>query len=133
MLPHLQAAQQRLHARHQLAHRQRLGHVIVRARVQTGETVREVALGGDHDDAHVRERPHLAAYLDPVPVRQDEIEQHQVRGPTLESSHRLGSGPRLDHLKAPLLERRIDHLAGCGIVVNNQYRGGHERPPAFRS
>src|SRR5512138_3704163 len=57
----LSAAQHGFDARHQLAHAERLGDVVVRADLEPDHTVNLFAAGGDHDDRHAAGLAQLAA------------------------------------------------------------------------
>ena len=82
---HLDAAKRRAHAGHELARREGLGHVVVRADGQADDLVDLVVTGRHHDDIGVAERPELTADLDTVPVREREVQDDQFGA--------LGPGP----------------------------------------
>lgn len=75
-------SQQRIDPGAEFARRERLGHIIVRALVQTGDLVFFHSLCRQHDN---RQRPQLAALADArqqlqsALVRQHPVEQHQIR------------------------------------------------------
>ena len=72
------APQDRADAREQLAERVGLGHVIVRADLQTDDFVDLGAFGGEHDDRHAALLADAPAQGRAVDARQHQVEQHQV-------------------------------------------------------
>ena len=74
-------AQQRTDARHQLAHAERLGQVVVGAAVEPEHLVHLVAPRGQHQDGHVgiaRVAPDGAAERDAVEPGQHQVEHDEV-------------------------------------------------------
>src|SRR5688500_7065068 len=63
---HLGTAQRRLDAAAELAHRERLGDVVVGADLEAEDLVDLVVLGREHDDRDLAAGPQPAADLDPV-------------------------------------------------------------------
>jgi len=75
----LHAPQQRPDARQQFLRAERLDQVVVRPRVQPGDAVLDLALGGEHEDGDgIREAAQLGADLEAVELRHHDIEQDEV-------------------------------------------------------
>ncbi len=75
---HALAAQDRLHARHQLARLERLGHVVVGAKLESDHAVHHVAARGQHDDRDVAFLADLAAQRKAVHLGQHHVEDRRV-------------------------------------------------------
>ena len=86
--PPLDPPQQRAHARHQLARRERLGHVVVGADAEPDEHVGLLAARGQHQHRHRPVALHALADLEAVDAGEHHVEHHQV-GP-----HALAQRPR---------------------------------------
>jgi hypothetical protein len=71
-------AQHRLHARHQLAQVEGLGHVVVGAHLEAHHLVDRVAPAGDDDEAAAPVLAHAARNRKTVFTGQAEVEQHEV-------------------------------------------------------
>ena len=74
--------EQRLHAKHELSHAERLGDVVVSAHFESGDTIRFLAPGGQHEDWNrpcSLLRPALTTDIHTGDVRQHEIEEDQIR------------------------------------------------------
>ena len=75
----IDTAQHRAHARHQLARAEWLGHVVVRAELETGEPIGFVDPRRQHDDRDVAFAAQCSGHLEAVHARQTEVEHDQVR------------------------------------------------------
>jgi hypothetical protein len=113
-----------LHARQQLAHAERLGHVIVRSRVEGLHLVLLATPRRDHQDRSLREDPQPARQVDPVAVGQPEVEQDQLRVVAGRGDLGRGGRLRLDDAEAAREERRAQEATHRGLVLDQQ----HERP-----
>ena len=132
-LLHARAAQHRAHAREQLHHAEGLGHVVVRARVQTLDLVVLRALGREQDH---RQLARAGAGAQPrkdgqsVLLRQHDVQQQQVGRLPL---HCLAHGRAV--LKAvrvkPARRQRVEHQLADARVVLDAVNRGH-RPSSFR-
>ena len=91
------AAQRRLQARHQLARAERLGDVVVGARLERAHLLLLLAHRREHQDRHLAPLPQPARHLHAVSVR-----EHQVDDRRLRRAHaRRGRAPRPPSLPAP--------------------------------
>ena len=127
------AAQVRPEPRHQLGEPERLGQVVISARVQRDHHVELAGPGGQHHDDPVRHHgPQAAAQHHPVDVRQAQVQEHQVRRFRRGGRQRLGTtrgqpgavamaGQRLDELTADIL-----------VVLDQQDPRPVHRPDARR-
>src|SRR6185295_6820583 len=80
----LDAAENTLQPRAQLARIERLGDVVVGADLKAGDAVDHVARAGDHDDADVVALAQIARQRQAVLARQPDVEQHHRRRRSLE-------------------------------------------------
>ena len=83
---HPRAAQGGFDAAAELAHRERLGDVVVGADLEPGDLVGLAALRGQHDDRHLAARAQLAADLDAVELGQHQVEDDEVEATLVEAS-----------------------------------------------
>ena len=128
------AAQQRAHAREQLAQRERLDEVVVGAGVQPGDAVVDLFARGQHQ--HRRAVAALAqapADLQAVDVRHRDVEDHGLVGRRSEALERLASVHGLGDLVVLQRERPRQRALDGGLVVDDQYacvaRPLSEHPP----
>ena len=82
--PRRRAPQRRAHARHQLVDAERLGDVVVGARVERFDLRALLALHRQHDDRHARHLADAPAQLDAVHVRHVQIGDDELGRPLLE-------------------------------------------------
>src|SRR5215211_979318 len=104
-LEHLRAAERRLHAAAELADRERLRDVVVRAHLEAEDLVDLVVLRGQHDDRHLAAAAQPAADLDPVEARQHDVEYDEVEALLGEPVEGLASIDRCHDLVAVLAKR----------------------------
>ena len=120
------AAQDALHARRELAGRERLRDVVVRAELEPDDAVRLLAAGGQHDHREVRARADPAAELEPVRAREHHVEDDEVG---LGALDRVAGGVAVARLERPVPfagEVADDHLANDRLVVDHE-NGRHRR------
>ena len=117
----VQAPEHGVDARDQLTDRERLGDVVVGARVQPADLVGLLRPRGQHDHRHQRvRRSDLLAHGKAVRVRQHEVQQHQVRPALAQQPHALAPGPRGHHLEALELQRGAQPAHQIGFVLDDQ-------------
>jgi hypothetical protein len=110
-------------ARQQHADADRLGHVVVGARLEPEDDVRIGIVRRQHDDRHLYAAPpDHAAQLAPVDVGQSDIEQNNVRPVVAENRQRLGAVRRRDGHEV-LMDGELlgQGLAQRVVVVDDQY------------
>src|SRR3954452_18057272 len=100
------AAEDRLHAAAELAHRERLGDVVVGPELEAQHLVELLRLGGEHDDRNGSPRAQRATYLEAVDLRQHHVEDDQVELAVAEALERLRAR-RGGHDVVPVLAERI--------------------------
>ena len=122
--------QERANTRAELADRERLGDVVVGAELETDHLVELVVAGGQHDDRDGAPRAQLLAYLEPVQLRQHDVEHDEVDRLVAEACERLLAVGCLHDDVTVALEREGQHLAHCFLVVDEKNcRGlGHRFP-----
>src|SRR4051794_3730097 len=129
---HPRAAERRLHARAELAHRERLGDVVVGAELEPEDLVDLLRLGREHDDRHgLALRPQAPADLQAVHARQHHVQDHEVEDLLGEAGERLAPVGRGNHLvTVPLEWEREQGLDGWLIVHQQDSRGPvcHDQP-----
>ncbi len=97
-----------LHARDQLARVERLRHVVVRADFEADDLVDVLVARRQHQDRDVGLLADAAADLDPVDVRQHQVEHDQRRLLALHRRERVRTVRRGAHLVARVLEVQRD-------------------------
>src|SRR5690606_37362673 len=115
-------AQQRAQPREQLLEGERLREVVVRARVQTGDPVGDLAPRGEHEHRDVvTDRPQPAARREAVHVRHHYVQYDRVRARRGYRAERLlAVGGQLD-VVAVEGERTSQRFADGGIVVDDEH------------
>ena len=122
---HPGAPQRRLHARAELAHRERLGDVVVRAELEPEDLVDLLGLRGEHDDRHrLALGAQAPADLEAVHPRQHHVEHDEIEDLLVEARERLAAVGRLDHLVAVPLQREGEKGLDRLLVVDEQDSGG---------
>jgi hypothetical protein len=120
----LAAPQDRAHARHELARRERLGEVIVAADLEAVDAVDLVVLGRQEHDRHraaARIRAQAAAHLDAVELGHEDVEHHQRRAVGGEARERLHAVGGHRGGEAGPLQRKAHHVADSRIVVHHEH------------
>src|SRR6267143_340013 len=113
-------AQHRAYARRDLARGERLEHVVVGAKLQADHAVRLLVTAGEDDHGHVTPLPQRAEEREPAPVRQHEVEDHEV-GAVRETA-RLAQRGGLFDLEAVAPERESEALADGRLIVDEEDR-----------
>ena len=72
-------SQDRLDPGHQGARVERLRDVVVGAQLEADDRVDVVVAGGQDQDRRVAAAAQLAAHLEPIPTRQHQVQDHEVR------------------------------------------------------
>ena len=122
---HPGAPQRGLHARAELAHRERLGDVVVGPELEAEHLVDLLRLGREHDDRHGRAlRAQPLADLEPVDPRQHQVEHDEVELLLGEARERLAAVGRLHDLVAVALQREREQRLDRLLVVDQQDAGG---------
>ena len=114
----------RAHPAAELADRERLRDVVVGAELEPEHLVQLVVAGGQHDDRHAARRPQALADLEPVQLRQHQVEHDEVEALLREPRQRLLAVARLDDAEAVALERIGEELLNRVLVVDEQDGGG---------
>jgi hypothetical protein len=130
------APQHRANARDQLARRERLDHVVVGAHLEAEHAIHLVTARGEHDDGQAPRRgilPQPAAHLEPVHLRQHEIEKHQVGRPPAREAEGLGPAPAVSHLVALALQVEDEEVPDVRLVLDDQHALGHGVAPLTRA
>jgi hypothetical protein len=116
------AAQNRSHARKQLAQAKRLDDVIVRAELEPHHAIDFIeAMSGDDDHWHIGIRPDVAEQIEPVILPHTQVQNHEARFcdsylPLELLPIRGGRGAQTVLLQIP-----SDHAPRWGIVVDYQH------------
>src|SRR5579859_5368375 len=107
-----------------LAHRERLGDVVVGAKLEADDLVDLGVLGGDYDDRHPAVLAQRAAEVEAAHTGQHQVEQDQVRprGPGGAQARRAVAG--LLHGEAGGREVVLEHLANPLVVLHHQHAAG---------
>ncbi len=117
--------EKRADATSELADRERLRDVVVRAELETEDLVELVVAGGQHDDRDGALRAQAPADLEPVHSRQHDVEDDEVDVLLAKAAERLVPIPRLDDaVPIPLEWIREQGLDGVLVVHEEDGRGG---------
>ena len=112
----------RAHACGQLAHRERLHHVVVGAELEADDAVGLVAAGRGDDHGHVGVLAQLAQHVDAVAVRQPEIEEDDVD--VLRGHDHLAGVDDVLRLDPVALETGKERLGHGRVVLDDQHLHG---------
>src|SRR5579885_1199484 len=141
------AAQQRAHARHQLARRERLDHVVVGAHLEPDHAIDLGAARRDDQDRQAGELgvgPHLAADLEPRHPGQHQVEHDQVGRAAADTGERRSAVAFFFDREALAFEVVADELPDLALVLDHEdamvdgsaalllLRLIHRSSPAFR-
>lgn len=85
----LATAQQRSQAGQQLFDGERLGQIVVGARVQPGHAVADGVARSNHQDRHATARPNPARELEAIHALQDQVEEREVELHDVQRRQRL--------------------------------------------
>ena len=110
-----------LDAGSQLARRERLGDVVIRAQLQSGDAIGLLAASGEHDDRHGHRRPQPAADLEATQRRQHQVEDDEIGWIVERVLQALDTVVNGAHSVSLALEVAADHLGHIGIVLDDQH------------
>ncbi len=122
---HVGPTQDRLHPRHEGPRIERLGHVVVRAKLQTDDRVDVLRPCGQHEYRNVTAPAKLPADLEAIHLGQHQVQHHQVRVAALVLDQGLLAVGRGHHGVAVFLEVEPDQLDDVALVVDDE-DGLHE-------
>jgi DNA-binding NarL/FixJ family response regulator len=109
----------------QLPETERLGDVVVGAKLQAKDLVDLVVLGRQHHDRDPRLGPDDPADLDARELRQHEVQEHEVGAFGPEPDERLAAVGRGDDLESIGLEGFGERLAERRFVFDDEDAAGH--------
>jgi hypothetical protein len=104
---------------------ERLGEVVVGADLEADDLVDVVVARGQHQDRHVGRRPDLAAHLEPVDVRQHQVEHNEVGLRRVGLLKRLGPVARDLDVVAGVLEVHRHERGDVPLVLHHKDLLGH--------
>ena len=113
-------AEECAHAAPELADRERLRDVVVRAELEPEHRVELVVAGGQHDDRHRALCAQSLADLEPVELRQHDVEHDEVDRLLGEPPERLLSIPRRNDSKAVAFEWIGEEFLNRVLVVDEE-------------
>lgn len=115
------APQQRLHARDQLQHRERLREVIVGAEFEAENPVHLARARARDDDRRVaRHRAGAPADFEAVDAGQHQIENQRVPVSLLEQTQAFGAVRAVDDFVALVAQMQAQHVGDVGVVFDDQ-------------
>ena len=121
---HAGAPQRGLHPRAELAHRERLGDVVVGAELEPEDLVDLLALGAEHDDRDpLALRAQAPADLEAVHLRQHHVEHDEVERLLGEAGEGLAAVGRVHDLVAVALQREGEQRLDRLLVVDEEDAG----------
>jgi len=116
------AAQERAHARHKLAHGERLGHIVIGPEFQTKHAVHLLIARGQEEDRERVGAPEFTAQLETAHVGQAYVEDSHVRragGKALQSCSRIWRPVDAP----PLALKGVPHALGDRLfILDQEYR-----------
>src|ERR1035437_5448131 len=119
-------AKERLDATHQLAQPERLGDVVVRAKLQADDLVHLFVAGGQHQDRRLgAARAEATEYLEAVDTGQSNIKDHEIRRLAKGKLKPLLAGTGHSDLIALLLEGVLDSPRDGVFILDDQDSGSH--------
>ena len=116
------AAQDRAHARDELARVERLRHVVVGADLEADDLVDVLVARGQHQHRQVAGLPDALADLDAVDVGQHQVEDDERRLLRLDELQRLGAARGRADVVAGVLQVRGDERRDRRLVLDDQHR-----------
>jgi len=126
----LDAPEGHAHPRQQLAHAERLAHVIVGAGVERGHLVGFLSSRREHEDGHLRPLAQPPDHLEPIHVGQAQIQDDQVRLTRLGGLQALLRGDRLDEAITVTPERGPEKASNLRLVLDEDDDRSLGRPRA---
>ena len=130
----VQAAEDRVDARDQLADRERLGDVVVGAGVEAPDLVGLLRTRGQHDDRQDwLLGADLLAHREAVHVGQHQVQQHQIRRAILRQLHTLAPEAARHDLEPLELQRVAQAAHQIRLVLDDQHAPGAQRASPIRS
>ena len=113
-------AQERTDTAAELADREGLRDVVVRAELEAEHLVELVVTRREHDDRHGALGPQPLAHLEPVQLRQHQVEHDEVEGAFAEPGERLLAVAGGDDAEPVALERVGEELLHGLLVVDEE-------------
>ncbi len=114
------AAEDRLHPRHQGPGIERLGDVVVGAQLEPDNRVHVVRPRREHQDRGLAAAPDLAADIEPILLRQHQVQDHEVRVVAQVERERIVTVARGDHGEALLLQVEAQKLHDVRLIVDHE-------------
>ena len=122
-------AQRHAHAREQFRHAKGLGHIIVRAAIQRFHLIALVRARGNHHDGRLQHGAHKADQFHPIPIRQVQLQEHQIRAMGKQQQARLRQGLRVEHAIAARPQRGREQIADVPVLIHHQNALVHSAHP----
>jgi len=121
LAPLLDAAEDRLDARRELARRERFRDIVVGSELEPRDAVGLLVARRQHDNRHLRLRAHLAAHLEAVDSGKTDVENDEPHRMAAKLGDGLLAGAKPDHAPAVLLlEIRLDESPDRVVVLDEQ-------------
>jgi hypothetical protein len=114
------APQKRLYAASELADRERLRDVVVGAELEAEHLVELVVASGQHDDRHLALGAQALANLEPVELRQHDVQDDEVDALRRELLQRFHAVPRLQDPITLALQGVGEKLLDGVLVVDEE-------------
>jgi hypothetical protein len=127
------SSQEGAHSTPELADRKRLGDVVVRPELEPEHLVQLVVARGQHDDRNRAVGAQPLAHLEPVELRQHQVENDEVDVLLGELRERLLAVPGMDDSEPVAFERVRQKLLNGLLVVDEQDRGWIRHEPRLEA
>src|SRR5690606_26785568 len=109
--------------RHQLARRERLGHIVVGAQLQPQYAVELVVARGQEDHRHLAEGAQLPAHFKAADIRQPHIQHHHLHAAVAQLLHRLAP-QRAMACRITLAAQGVQQgIGNGGLVFDDEHPG----------
>ena len=109
------------HAGQKFAGAEGLGDVIIGTQIQRFDLIHLVGAGREHHDGGHILLPHGADEFQPVPVRQAQVQDHQIRVVGCEQGQAHGAGVRHQRLIVVRGQQRFNEAADVRLVLHDQH------------
>ncbi len=117
------SAQDRAHARRELAWRERFDDVVVGSELEAEHAIRLAVTAGDHDHRERVRESHLREHVEAAHQREIHVEDDQIGRLTGDEIERLHSVAGFEHGKAFTFERDAHERAALLVIVDDENAG----------
>ena len=114
------ASERGANASKQFSDGERLGDVIVCAEVETVDLIRNLVLGGEHDDGHAGGLTHASTDLHTIHLGQHDIEQDEIKVFFENAFERKTTVALGDGVEALMSELELNEAGNARLIFDDQ-------------